>query len=163
MAYFFYFRVLLITMKKLPNVYLNDKYHKDKSVIFIKFSYNKELIEAVKSLDNSRWSVTNKAWYIQNSRKNLKDIYKVFKDIAVVNSEKLSHKTKHLNKLSDNQKKTLNEFYIYLKGKRYSKSTIKTYTFFIADFICFNSTKEVSDLQARDVEIYIEQVFIKRD
>ena len=162
MTYFFYFRALLNTMKKLPVIVLQDKYHRDLSIIFIKFSYNQKLVDAVKSLDCSRWSNTNKAWYVLNSKKNLQNIYTVFKDIAIVNSEKLSHKTKHLNKLSEDQKKILNEFYIYLKGKRYSQSTIKTYTFFIADFICLNSEKEVTELKSRDVEIYIEQVFIER-
>ncbi|WP_242156953.1 phage integrase N-terminal SAM-like domain-containing protein [Aestuariivivens sediminis] len=57
----------------------------------------------------------------------------------------------------------LNNFYTYLKGKRYSKSTVDTYCFFIADFIAFHSSKNLYALSNRDVKLFIEDVFVKRD
>ena len=56
----------------------------------------------------------------------------------------------------------LNAFYLFLKGKRYSQSTIQTYTFFIADFINFHTKTPIEELTNRDVELFIETVFIER-
>jgi len=61
------------------------------------------------------------------------------------------------------QKVVLNNFYRYLKGKRYSESTIKTYTFFIADFINFHTDIALENLTNRNVETFIETVFIERN
>ena len=52
---------------------------------------------------------------------------------------------------------------MYLKGKRYSKSTIQTYTFFVADFVNFHTKTPLEELTNRDVELFIEKVFIERD
>ncbi len=51
---------------------------------------------------------------------------------------------------------------MYLKGKRYSKSTIQTYTFFIADFVNFHTAIELENLTNRNVEEFIEIVFMER-
>lgn len=60
------------------------------------------------------------------------------------------------------QRTILNNFYKYLKGKRYSKSTVETYTYLVADFIEFHSKKQFSNLNNRDVELFIEQVIVKQ-
>ncbi|WP_232734729.1 site-specific integrase [Polaribacter sp. ALD11] len=57
----------------------------------------------------------------------------------------------------------MNNFYLYLKGKRYSQSTIQTYTFFVADFVNFHTKTSLEELKNRDVELFIERVFIERD
>ena len=50
----------------------------------------------------------------------------------------------------------------YLRGKRYSKSTIMTYFSFFADFIDFTQPKSIDKLNNRDVEKFIETVFIAK-
>src|SRR5690606_7131503 len=63
---------------------------------------------------------------------------------------------------SKDQNKVLNDFSIYLRGKRYSESTIKTYTFFIAEFVLFHRNKTLRVLTNREVEKFIEKVFVPR-
>ncbi len=65
-------------------------------------------------------------------------------------------------KLNTEQRTLLNNFYKYLKGKRYSMSTVKNYTFQIADFIDYHRDKPLKELNNRDVELFIEDIFIKR-
>ena len=65
--------------------------------------------------------------------------------------------------LTASEKILLNDFYLYLKGKRYSASTLQTYTFFVADFINFYTKKALEELTNRDVELFIEKVFIERN
>ncbi|WP_369806634.1 site-specific tyrosine recombinase/integron integrase [Lacinutrix sp. Bg11-31] len=70
---------------------------------------------------------------------------------------------KHKRVLNREQKLLLNNFYKYLKGKRYSQSTINTYSYSIADFIEFHTNKSLETLTNKDVELYIETVYIKRN
>ena len=147
----------------LPKVILSSKVHRKKKRLLIKFDYNETLITIVRKLPNRLWSRSLKVWYIDYSDDNILLVREAFKNIATVNDENLPDK-KNLFKrnLNQEQKDFLNEFYLYLKGKRYSTSTIKTYTVFVADFVSFYSKKSLQKLTNRDVEIFIEQVFIPR-
>ncbi|MBT8375319.1 MAG: phage integrase N-terminal SAM-like domain-containing protein, partial [Bacteroidia bacterium] len=53
---------------------------------------------------------------------------------------------KRQRQLSADNKLLLNNFYKYLKGKRFSQSTVITYTYAVADFIEFYNDKTTSDL-----------------
>lgn len=157
-------------MSQLPIVTLSQKRHRKENQILMDFEFNRLLIDAVKQIHGARWSATHKKWYVRNNPKNLKSIFNVFKGLARVNSMALSKKvsqTKQYEKrdrqLSEDNKTLLNNYYKYLKGKRLSESTISTYTFFVADFIEYYNTKSASSLTNRDVELFIEDVFIKRN
>ncbi|MBN4057887.1 site-specific integrase [Olleya sp. AH-315-K02] len=69
---------------------------------------------------------------------------------------------KRVRVLTAENKTVLNNFYKYLKGKRYSISTIKTYTFFVADFIEYHNSRNIESLTNRDVELFVENSFVKR-
>ena len=102
------------------------------------------------------------AWYLKNSEENLSLVLGLFKGVTKVDTSKVIKKTRFKRNLTTVQKKLLNDFYLYLKGKRYSQSTIQTYTFFIADFINFHTKTPIEKLTNRDVELFIESVFIER-
>lgn len=159
-------------MSNLPTITLSKTFHRNENQILIKFKHDWALIDVVKHLPKAKWSASLKSWYITNNPEHLKLIYAVFKNHAYVDGSQLFDKTitkvekAHIKKgrvLSQENRNLLNNFYKYLKGKRYSKSTIETYSFFIADFIEFNNTKTIKNLTTRDVELFIEKVFIKRN
>lgn len=64
--------------------------------------------------------------------------------------------SKEKRQFNDEQRDVLNGFYKYLKGKRYSKSTVDTYIYLVADFIEFCKDKSFEKLDDRDVELFIE-------
>lgn len=74
----------------------------------------------------------------------------------------MSPSTKTNRILSREQRKLLNGFYLYLKGKRYSMSTVKTYSYLVADLISYYHSRDPVDLSNRDVETFIEQIYISR-
>ncbi len=160
-------------MNPLPIVTLSKKIHKNQSQILMGFKYDWTLINIVKGLPDAKWSVTLKSWYIKNNPTNLKQIFSVFKGYANVNGNAIFNnplpnpktvlKKKQHRRLSSYNRNLLNHFYKFLLGKRYSKSTVETYLFFVADFIEFNNTKLLENLTTRDVELFIETVFIKRN
>ena len=65
--------------------------------------------------------------------------------------------------LTEDLRSILNGFYKYLKGKRYSKSTVDTYSMLVADFIAFHSNTPIETLDNRAVELFIEDVYISRN
>lgn len=158
-------------MKNLPKIQLTEFYHNGYDQIGIKFYYNAHLKDLAKSIKNCWWSSTHKSWYVKRSNTNLSIIRKKFKGHAIIDESglhpeyKLEQRqayNKTERQLNESQKLLLNNFYRYLRGKRYSKSTISTYIFYLADFIAFHSKKELSELSNRDVELFIETIFIKR-
>lgn len=159
-------------MSSLPIISLRIGVHRKEKQIFIGFKHDWALINVVKHIPNAKWSATLKSWYVKNNPENLRQIMSVFKGHAFVDNSQLLNKqetktnrfpNKQKRKLTDEQRQLLNNFYKYLKGKRYSKSTVETYSFFIADFIEFNTKKKLLTLTNRDVELFIESVFIKRN
>jgi site-specific recombinase XerD len=149
-------------MSSLPKVILTYKTHRKELKILIRFDYNQTLIDQLKSTASIYWSKSLNCWYIAESTENLNTLVQLFKGIAELDTSRLTKKDVFIRNLSAEEKKLLNGFYLYMKGKRYSESTLKTYTFFIADFINFHTKKDWKDLNNRDVELFIEKVFIER-
>lgn len=149
-------------MEKLPIIYLEQKIHRKKRQILVKFKYNTKLIALIKSVEGVFWSTTLSSWYMNYSKDNLDLITLLFKEITTVDDKSLHKKEIRQKNLTEDQKRLLNNFYSYLKGKRYSKSTINTYTYFVADFINYYFKRDLKTLTNRNVEEFIEVVFIKR-
>jgi len=147
---------------QLPTINISTGLHRNNSVFFLHFYFNDLIIEKLKSISAS-WSQTKKCWCLKNSEENLALILELFKDVTKVDVSKISKKTPFKRDLTDEQKKLLNQFYLFLKGKRYSQSTIQTYTFFIADFINFHTKTPLAELTNRAVELFIETVFMERN
>ncbi|MCG1037065.1 site-specific tyrosine recombinase/integron integrase [Polaribacter sargassicola] len=150
-------------MKKLPTIFLERKEYKKIPVLLVKFDYNNNLINLIRKIPDATWSRTLKSWYFKDNKENLDLVLKTFKAITNIDSSKLSQKNNFKRNLTEDQKQLLNNFYLYLKGKRYSQSTIQTYTFFVADFINFNTKTILEELTNRHVELFIERVFIERN
>lgn len=66
-------------------------------------------------------------------------------------------------RLNAAQRHLLNGFYRYLQGKRYSASTVNTYTYLVADMVEFNQDKNMEELGNRDVERFVEFVIHKKN
>ncbi|MCC1485362.1 tyrosine-type recombinase/integrase [Winogradskyella immobilis] len=159
-------------MSKLPIVSLSVANHRNENQILIGFKHDWSLINVVKHIPEAKWSKTLKSWYVKNNSKNLKLIYSTFKDSAEIDNRLLFEKAvekkdyfpvKRKRNINNIQRQFLNNFYTYLKGKRYSKSTVDTYSFFIADFIEYHNKIDLKNLSNRDVELFIESVFLKRN
>lgn len=150
-------------MKKYPTLFLEQKKHRNASKLIIKFAYDDDLIAIVRKIHGAAWSKTLQAWHVADTKENYAIVLDTFKGITTVNTSKISKIIPFKRDLTKEQKTLLNNFYLYLKGKRYSKSTIDTYTFFIADFINFHTKTPLQELTNRHVELFIETVFIERN
>ena len=150
-------------LNKFPEIFLEQKVHRRKLQLLIKFTYCDTLINLLRKTKGTLWSSTLKSWYIPYSKENLDIITNTFKNITTINTDKVSKKEIFKRNLTEDQKKLLNNFFLYLRGKRYSESTIQTYTFFVADFVNFHTETPLTELTHRDVELFIEKVFLERN
>ncbi len=146
-----------------PTIFLEQKSHLKELRLLLRFDYNSELIAIIKKLNGSRWSQNMQCWHLYFSQENIVLVTATFKDITNINFDKLPKKELFKRNLNPAEKILLNNFYLFLKGKRYSKSTIQTYTFFVADFVNFYTKKPLEEITSRDVELFIEKVFIERN
>src|SRR5690606_23614805 len=119
----------------------------------------------LRGIEGAKWSKTLRAWYLKYSPTNETVIHEAFSGIAQLDTSRLFDRAaekpaafpvKRDRTLGPEQRQLLNGFYKYLVGKRYSKSTIDTYLCFVADFIEFQSGRDLTTLTGRDVELFIE-------
>jgi len=160
-----------LIFKELDTILLQNKLHRGNNQIFLKFDYNAHLIALVKTIPGTKWSASLKSWYINNTAEHLDILLSVFKGKAQINYQNLFIEPSKSTKRPPKKKRNLNEpnrlllnnFYTYLKGKRYSESTVTSYSQLVADFIDHYNDREINSLEAKDVERFLEDIYIKNN
>jgi len=153
--------------QELPVITLKKIVHKRKEQLFVFFKYYNPFIVKLRALPNFKWSKTKRGWYTNFSSDNVLLVKNTFKEASIKMDASIYNKTvpkfiKKERNLSSENKKVIQLYVKYLRGKRYSESTVITYGSFIADFINYISEKPLSELSNRDVELFIEDVFVPK-
>lgn len=139
--------------------------HNSKSCIAIKFAYDFKTKEYLKKFNGVYWTKTHRTFYIYYDEVRLQDLKTYIKkegihlldnhnkDIVPRYSKGVKFELKPLN-----EEKTLvyRHFLEFLKGKRFSVSTITSYSSFILEFLRFTESKPVNELNEIDVRQYVE-------
>ncbi len=155
-------------MNILPSITIKRTYQKKQDSLIVLFKYNQQLLSMIKRSGKFKWSISLKYWYSDFSQENFQLIKQSFKDIANIYEDSSIFETpikpliRKKRIISDRNKEMVRSYISYLKGKRYSESTVKTYFTFLADFLAFVNHIPLENLTNRDVEIFIEEVFIPR-
>lgn len=152
----------------LPNILLKKVLHRNKVQLLVLFRYNETFITTIRKLNGFTWSKTLRGWYVEFTSENITILKEVFKNKASFTLDSsiykpLQVKVAREKRIISEQNKEIIRLYVkYLKGKRYSESTIKTYFTFIADFFHYIKNKPIVELNNKDVELFIEDVFVPR-
>ena len=159
-------------MKKetLPTIILFEKNHRNKDYLFLRFPYNDNLIHTAKKTLSAKWSRRERAWYLDNSPTNLKQIFIAFKGKAIIDNSSLGLqvKTKYrtVNKTfkihSTKKKKAPIEFVEFLKRRRYSSNTIKTYVFFVEQFQQFIHPLDLKSVQMETITSFMNYLILTK-
>ena len=139
--------------------------HNSKSCIAIKFPFDFNTKEYIKKFDGVYWTKTHRTFYIYHDEVRLEDLINYIKKGGL--RLLANHNQKNIPRFSKgvklelkplNEEKTLvyRHFVKFLKGKRFSKSTIAAYSGFILEFLRFTDSKPVNELNEIDVRNYIE-------
>lgn len=152
-----------------PTLVLKKVLHREKIRLLLLFPYNDFIISKIKKINGYTWSQTLRGWYTNYTPENIAFIKQTLKNDVVF---KLDNSIYNLNitirtkrrprEISEDNKDIIRAYTKYLKGKFYSESTIKTYFTFIADFFDYIKDTPLATLTNRDVEKFIEDVFVPR-
>lgn len=143
----------------------------DKSCIGIYFPYDKPLIEAVKSV-GALWSKNMQCWYVENTKQNFNQIYETLKGLAWLDLTELKNQKTRPDKMKKQASDTLpalsheaedqiHLFEQWMKSKRYSNSTIKTYTEAIRIFLRYHASKPLAEITELDLIEFNNQYILK--
>ena len=139
--------------------------HNSKSCIAIKFPYNFEAKEYIKKINGVYWINTHRTFYIYFDEVSLEDIknyitkggFQILNDTSKNKIPRFSKGVKiELSPLNQEKTTVYRHFLEFLKGKRFSESTIASYGGFILEFLRFTGEKPVNELNENDVRHYIE-------
>ncbi|MEX6625292.1 tyrosine-type recombinase/integrase [Tenacibaculum salmonis] len=144
------------------------KLHRKKVVLVLLFKYNNNVINRIRNFKKFTWSKSLKGWICPFSDDILIEVKEALIDIAIIKidasvSENIQNRgVKNRRTLTDENKEVIRDYVKYLRGKRYSDSTVMTYFTFVADFINFIQPAPIDSLTNKNVELFIENVFIAR-
>ncbi len=134
--------------------------HKGERRIKLMFGYDEKLIRLVKKIPGSAWSKTLKCWHVPDEPDTLDRLLKIFKGIAWLDYSALKNKAESKNETrvalalapaSEEDHAMIGELKKWMEHKRYSPSSIKTYTGAALVFIRFLKPKEVKEAVNEDV------------
>jgi site-specific recombinase XerD len=149
----------------MKNITLEPFTHNSLRCIAIKFPYNFEVKEYIKKFEGVRWTKTHSTFYIFFTEVRLEDLkeYLVKGGLNIITNKEdkyIPRKGKggkiELKPLNKEKTEVYRYFLNFLKGKRFSKSTITSYSGFIIEFLRFTDQKPVDELDENDVRNYIE-------
>ncbi|PWA04055.1 site-specific tyrosine recombinase/integron integrase [Flavobacterium psychrotolerans] len=122
--------------------------HRGESRIAVYFEKDADLIARIKNIDGSRWSQQMSVWHLPDTVENrirfqltpLADRLPSMEGIAQIE-----------------------RFKQWLRSKRYSESTLKTYTEALKSFLVFYREKPVSEITNEDVVFYNNEYILKNN
>lgn len=123
--------------------------HRKQVRLLARFGFDDNIKHLVKQLDGALWSSTLKSWHVDDSDENLTKIYTIFKDKVDIDDTLLVPIV--VVKITKEAENKITDFTHWLKSKRYSPSTIKTYTEAIKSFLKFYNNKPIAEINNQDV------------
>lgn len=154
-------------MNHLPIVKLKPTFHKEKDVVQLIFNKSDTLSNLLRANTGMRWSRTMNCWYIPFYKTITQDLFmllkpnfhldysdlKNYKESLVLKQEKepIIKPIDALQELPEESLKKIEEFKLWLNSKRYSGSTIGTYTDALKTFLRYFAHKPIAEITNDDL------------
>lgn len=122
--------------------------HGNENRIAVEFEKNTALIERIKEFDDARWSDQKKLWHLPDTFENREHFKIVQYENTIPSPEGIEQ---------------LHKFKQWLSSRRYSPSTIKTYTEALKSFLVFCRRKSIQDITNEDIIIYTNEYLLKNN
>lgn len=117
--------------------------HRGEKRIAVFFEKNTDLIARIKKIEGSRWSQSKGFWHVPNTVEN-QIRFKI--TVRLPSAEGIE---------------AIEKFKQYLRSKRYSESTIITYTDALKSFFVFHNNKSIDKITNEDIIIYNNEYILK--
>ena len=122
--------------------------YSSESRIAVTFEKNPDLISRIKKIEDARWSPKMKFWHLPDNFENRVRFKIVQYEATIPSAEGIEQ---------------LQKFSRWLSSKRYSASTIKTYTDALRSFLTFYRAKNTSEITNEDVINYNNDYILKNN
>tara|TARA_R110002050_G_C8893751_1_gene509637 strand:+ start:441 stop:1562 length:1122 start_codon:yes stop_codon:yes gene_type:complete len=145
----------------------NDRFQK-LHVIRLEFPYDFELKEIVKGFPECKWYLKERVWAVPYTPTQVSELLQYFKekniwlDYSRIQKVDLPEKYPDLPVLNAVLQAEIQRFKEWMRNRRYSESTIKTYSEAVALFFRFLDSKLPSSITNEDLEIFNRDYIIRR-
>ncbi|MFN3446619.1 MAG: site-specific tyrosine recombinase/integron integrase [Bacteroidia bacterium] len=130
--------------------------HDNQQRIALYFANTATLNQLVRAIPGSRWSKTLKAWHITDN-----ETHRNACNLTPVNAH--TNAIKNNLKISTQTQELLNKYTNWMEVKRYSKSTIESYTNALLVFFSYHHLKNVDQITNQDVMDFNSQYILKKN
>lgn len=120
--------------------------HRDESRIAISFKKDIDLIARIKQIKGARWSQTLMVWHLPDTDENRNRFKLALNSSFLPSKEGIEQ---------------IEKFKQYLRSKRYSESTIVTYSEALKSFFIFYNTKAIAEINNEDIIVYNNNYILK--
>lgn len=121
--------------------------HRKEKRIAVYFEKNIDLIARIKQIEGARWSQTIKAWHIPATLEN-RIRFKIGSKTGIPSEEGLDQ---------------MEKFKQWMRSKRYSESTVTTYSEALKWFLVFYREKPLTEITNEDVIVYNNEYVLKNN
>lgn len=132
---------------------IKEGFHREKPQLFLQFEYDSTLIYLIKNKVNASWSQTHSTWYMANDSKLIEKLSMELEPLGVSLHipEQFTKTEKPLAKLNQEGIEKISQLKNWMRSKRYSDSTINTYTDALTLFLRFMTNKQISQITNDDI------------
>jgi len=151
-------------MNQLPILKLNPSKHHDVEVIQLLFERNTSLQNQLRANTAMRWSKTMNCWYLPYSETITNELFQLLKSKVYLDDSNLKTETPFekneslptlkLSAAPPETNKKIEELKQWMRSRRYSESTISTYTDALRTFLRYTEEKPVSEITNQDLILF---------
>jgi integrase/recombinase XerD len=135
-------------------LYLDIQTHNGSEVLSLRFPYNLVLIEEVKKLPNVKWSASKRVWLVPFEPQIIETVKTKLGHMARIDDSGAMKKATRIcreEQVQKNHSSKLTAYTLWLKSKRYSPNTIKTYADAVKIFLKYLEGKPVEEITQEDL------------
>lgn len=153
----------------VKKVVMQKSIHREERVLCLLFERDPKIEKVVKQLPTCRWSQTMKCWYLPNTTPNFRQVLEKLRPLAYVDFSEVLAKNVAITKekaavptaksttriqMNGLVQQEIEQFTRWLKSKRYSANTIKTYTEAVKTFARFFKGKDLEQISNEDIVLF---------
>lgn len=146
----------------IPELSIELKRYKKEEVYVLRFSYHHQGKEAIKKCAGARWSRTLRAWILPFEAYPYEELKKKLEEVFVVVNEPGMEFFASRVPLPQEKLDALHYFEDWLRSKRYSGSTLKTYSDALRTFFRYFIDKGLSEIDNPDLIRFNNDYILKK-
>jgi integrase/recombinase XerD len=160
------------TSSRSENIIAQRVIHQKEIKIALQFPYNQNLINEIKKIQESHWSHSQKAWLLPDSKEKLDELKELIIGKAILNIDQLNQPppqlptlkvsaSHYLPSITKEGLEKMDRFKNWMRSRRYSESTVNTYSEALIIFLRFYSEKKLEEITNEDLINFNNEYILK--